>query len=242
MSKKAGSHPLGKPREASDPGLERCAIKVQIHPHWFGIGALILPTCLPIFGSRLHLASSKGRVRKMEVTRVTSSQFRRKTVHKFLSGRGKSESKRVSKLLSVSHFQAGLLPNKRDGTSEMALRSPSMWMGVRGHALCSFRRKANAWIKFSATLERLDLRRATQLIEGELSPNSTIRFSVSKPQIPSMSSHSIWRPAISKSELVMFPAGLSNEIFWVWMSSGHCHRNTVGTHPESYPTTTPPTP
>ena len=200
------------------------------------------PTCFPIFGSRLHSSRSKGCVRKMEITRVTSPQFSRYTVQEFLFGRGKSELKRVSKSLSVSQRQEGLLPNERDGTLEIAFLLPAIWMGVRGHALCNFRRKAKACIKFSATLERRDPRRATQPINGELSPNSAIHFSASKPLIPSMTSHRSRRPAISKSELLMVPAGLSNESTWVRTSSGHCQRNTVGTHPDSSPTTTPPTP
>jgi hypothetical protein len=157
-------------------------------------------------------------------------------------GIGKSKLKRVSKSLSVSHLQAGLLPNERDGTSVIALRSPAIWMGVRGHALCNFRCKAKACIKFSATLEHRDPRRATQPIDGELSPNSTIRFSASEPHMPSMTSHRSRRPAISKSELLMVPTGLSNDTTWVRTSSGHCQRTTVGTNPDSSPTTTPPTP
>ncbi len=202
----------------------------------------MLPTCFPIFGSCLHSSRLKGCVRKIEITRVTSPQFSRYTVQEFLFGRGKSELNSDSNSLSVSQRQEGLLPNKRDGTSEIAFLLPAIWMGVRGHARCIFRRNARACMRFSAIFERRDPRRATQPIDGELSLNSAIRFLVSELQIPSMTNHKMSRPAISKSEFEMHPPGLSNVTIWLRISSGHCHLNTVGIHSESSPTTTPPTP
>jgi hypothetical protein len=200
VSKESGPHTLGKTREASDPIEEWGIVKVRIHSHWFDIAAPMLPTCFPIFGSRLHSSRSKGCVRKIEITRVTSPQFSRYMVQEFLFGRGKSELNRVSKSLSVSQCQEGLLPNEQDGTSEIAFLLPAIWMGVRGHVRCIFRCNARACMRFSAIYERRDPRRATQPIDGELLPNSVIRFLVSDSQIPSMTNHKMSRPAISKSE------------------------------------------
>ena len=114
-------------------------------------------------------------------------------------------------------------------------------MGVRGHALCNFtRHRARACIRFSATHEHRDPRHTTQPIEGELSPKRTTHFSASRPQMPSMTNHRRRRPAISKSELLMVPAGFSNEdTSCSRMSSGHRHLNTVGTHSDSLPTMIP---
>jgi hypothetical protein len=102
--------------------------------------------------------------------------------------------------------------------------------------------KAKALTRFSATRDHLEARRATQPIEGEFSPKSAIHFSRSGPHTPSIASQSNKRPAISRSEFVIVPVGLSNKTTCDRMSSGHCQQNSIGVHAESSPKITPPTP
>ncbi len=56
----------------------------------------------------------------------------------------------MSKSESVLQCHTGLLPNKREGTSAIVLRFPSICMGVRGHARWDLRHSAKACIKCSA--------------------------------------------------------------------------------------------
>jgi hypothetical protein len=96
---------------------------------------------------------------------------------RLLIGKMKIELKRVSKSESVSHFHNGLLPNKRDGMSAIALHFPSMCMGVSGHARCILRCIAKACTRCSTTIDYFDARHVTQLIDGELLQNNVTRFS-----------------------------------------------------------------
>ena len=81
---------------------------------------------------------------------------------------------KVSKLASVSHFHAGLLPNDWEGTSKIALHFPSMWVNWQARWILSCR--ARAWTRCLATRDRLEARHVTHPIEGELSLNSVILF------------------------------------------------------------------
>jgi hypothetical protein len=203
------------------------------------IGAPILPTCLPTLGSCLHSARSKGFVCKAKVTHVTTLQFRWKTVQDFWSGRGKKGLNMVSKSSSVLHFQAGLLPNDCEETSEITLCLPSICIGVSGQACWIFRRSTMAWTRVSATRDNLEARCATQPIKGELSPKSAMRFSLSGPHTPSIASQNSKRMAISRSKFVIVQVGLSTKTTCNQMSQGYCQRNSVGVHAKSLPKITP---
>ncbi len=157
-------------------------------------------------------------------------------------GKGKRVLNKVSNSLSSVHVQAGLLPNNLDGTSAILLRFPSMCIGVSGHACMAFKRSTRAWMRCSATRDRLDASQVTQLTDGKLSLNNVICFSRRLWQTPSMTSHSITNPAISRSEFVSLPVGLVNKMISCLMLSGHSHRNTTGVHADNSPKTTPPTP
>ncbi len=145
----------------------------------------------------------------------------------------------MSKSASDVHVHAGLLPNKRDGMSAILLHIPLICIGVNGHVCIVFRRRARAWMSCSATRDRFDASRATQLTVGELSLKRVTRFLWRLRQTPSITSHSITSPAISKSELVSLPLGLVREMMLCLMSSGHSHQNTTGVHAEISPSTTP---
>jgi len=152
------------------------------------------------------------------------------------------ELKSVSRSSSYLQCQLGLLPNDRDGMSAIAMLFPATCIDVNGHAFCCFTRRARAWMRCSATIERLDASFVVQLIDGELSLRKVIRFSSRGPQTSSMVSHRRIIPAISKSEFVMFPPGLFAVFMSLATSSGHCHRKIVGTQGDSSPMTTTPAP
>jgi len=152
------------------------------------------------------------------------------------------ELKSVRRSSSDLQCQLGLLPNDRDGMSAIAMLFPATCIDVNGHAFCCFTRKANAWIRCSATLERFDASFVVQLMDGELSFSNVICFSSKGLQTSSMVSQRRTIPAISKSEFVMFPPGLFSVFMSVVTSSGHCHQKIVGTQGDSSPMTTPPAP
>ena len=82
----------------------------------------------------------------------------------------------------------------------------------------------------------------TQLTDGELSLKSAMCLWQRSFAVPSMHSQRRRYPAISRSEFVILPLGLSKDTTSFRISSGHCKRNTVGGISESSPMTTPPTP
>jgi hypothetical protein len=152
------------------------------------------------------------------------------------------ELKRVSKSSSDLHIHFGLLPKDRDSTSEIAFCLPSMCIGVRGHACWVFNRRARACIRFMAIDDFFDASRITHPMVGKLSLNNVMRFLCRLLHTPSITSHSISRPAISRSEFDIFPFGFCTVVILVLISVGHSHCNTVGVHADVSPNTTPPTP
>jgi hypothetical protein len=137
-----------------------------------------------------------------------------------------------------------LLPNDLDGTSAISFFFPSMCDVINGHALFAFILNAKACTNCSATMDCFDASLLIQLIDGVLSPNNAIVFSVKSPPTPSITSHAITIPAISRSEFVILPPGFSAEFTSrvISIAIGHCHLNNVGTQLEFSPKTTPPTP
>ncbi len=148
----------------------------------------------------------------------------------------------MSNSASDVHVHAGLLPNKCDGMSAILLRIPSICIGVNGHVCIIFRCRARAWMSCSATRDRFDASRATQLTVGNLLLKWVTHFLWRLRQTPSITSHSITSPAISKLELVSLPVGLVREMMLCLMLSGHSHQNTTGVHAEISPSATPPAP
>jgi hypothetical protein len=147
----------------------------------------------------------------------------------------------VSKSESVLHFHNRLLPNEHNDMSTIALRFPSMCMGVNWHARCILRRIARACIRCLATIDCFDAaRRVAQPIDRELLQNNVIHFSLSGPHTSSIASHNISRPVILRSELEMVPIQLCHVLMFARISSGHCNLNTMGVLADSSPKTTPP--
>ncbi len=105
-----------------------------------------------------------------------------------------------------------------------------------------FNRSARAWIRCSATKDRLEARRVTHPMVGKLSLNSVRRFSRRGPHTSSIASHSMRSPANSRSEFVMVPLGFLRDTTLVLIVFGHCHWKTIGVHADSSPKITPPTP
>ena len=189
----------------------------------------MLPTSFPGDGSCRQLSSTKGFIRKAEITRITILQSRWKTVQDCCEGKGKAELKSVSNSSSDLQCHAGLLPKDHKGMSAMAIYFPAICIGVKGQAFCCFARSANAWTRCSATVERFEASLVAHPIVGELSLNKVSRFSSRGPQTSSIVSQRRTRPAISKSEFVMRPLGLVDVLMSAVTSGGHCHRKIVGT-------------
>jgi hypothetical protein len=82
----------------------------------------------------------------------------------------------------------------------------------------------------------------TQLTVGELSLNNAMCLCAKSSAIASMQSHGNSSHAISRLELLIFPAGFLIETRSLEISLGQWKRKTVGGSFESSPTTTPPTP
>ena len=104
------------------------------------------------------------------------------------------------------------------------------------------RRRVSARTSWAATRDVRDAIFVTQLTDGELSLNKAMCLWARSGAIPSRHSQRSRYPAISRSELVIFPLGLSIEISSFVMSGGHCNRKTVGGRSKSSPMTTPPAP
>ena len=94
----------------------------------------------------------------------------------------------------------------------------------------------------AATRDVRDAIFVTQLTDGELSLNEAMCLWARLVAVPSRHSQRSRYPAILRSELVIFPLGLSTEIRSFVMSGGHCNQKTIGGNSESSPMTTPPTP
>jgi hypothetical protein len=200
------------------------------------------PTSFPGDGSCRQSSSTKGFIRKAKIMRITVLQSRWKTVHDCCEGNGKVELKCMSSSSSDLQCHAGLLPNDRKGMSAMAIRFPAMCIGVKGQAFSFFARRAIAWTRCSATVERFEASFVAHPIVGELLLNRVRCFSSRGPHTASMVSHRRTRPAISKSEFVMRPSGLVVVLMSLVTSGGHCHQKIVGTHGDSSPITTPSAP
>ena len=134
----------------------------------------MVPVCAPMFGSRRHSSIVvKAFICKMEITRVSMAEVRRKTVQDawFLGG-GKVELNKVSRSASDLQCHFGLLPNVGDGISAIAFCFPATCRGVSGHApcTCTFNRRASARICSSCATTnecRADIR-STHPTMGEL--------------------------------------------------------------------------
>ena len=208
--------------------------------HRCEVGCPMLPTSFPGNGSCCQSSSTKGFIRKAKITRITVLQSRWKTVHDCCEGNGKVELKSVSNSSLDLQCHAGLLPNDREGMSAMAIRFPAICIGVKGQAFCCFARRANAWTRCSATVERFEASLVAHPIVGELSLNKVRRFSSRGPHTSSMVSHRRTRPAISKSKFVMRPSGLVAVLMSLVTSGGRFHQKIVGTQGDSSQITTPP--
>jgi hypothetical protein len=200
------------------------------------------PRSFPGDGSHRQSPSLKGFIRKAEITCITVLQSRWKTIHNCCEGNGKVELKSVSNSSLDLQCHAGLLPNDRKGMSAMAIRFPAICIGVKGQAFCCFARRANAWTRCSATVERFEASLVAHPIVGELSLNKVRRFSSRGPHASSMASHRRTRPAISKSKFVMRPSELVAVLMSSVTSGSHCHQKVVGTHGNSSSIRTPPAP
>lgn len=149
---------------------------------------------------------------------------------------------KVSNSESVLQNHFGSDPNDRDGMSVIALSTPAICCGVNGEAFVSCKRRARARTSWIAMCECFAARCWTQCTVGELLLKSAMWAFVRSWQVASMTSQSISRPAISRSEFVIVPVGLLSETMLSEISFGYCIRNTVGVVDLSSPTMTPPRP
>ena len=197
---------------------------------------------LPSLGRRLHSSIVEGFISKTEVTFVATALENRKTVQEFCVGKGKRELYSVENAMSVLQVQRGVLPNEREGMSVSWFLAPAMWRVVNGDAFRIWSRSANARIKCIAIGDRRDANRWIQPTDGLLSLYRAIRAAERSSTIASIKSHTMTKPAHSRSEFVIVPVGFRSETSSRCTSFGHSNRNTVGGTAFSSPTTIPPTP
>ena len=150
--------------------------------------------------------------------------------------------KKVRKSLSLRKHHSFLYPNERDGISAILLWTPGMWRGVIGQASFALMRYASARSSSAAGRDRLDAIRSTHETDGLLSLNRRVCLCRRSSTTCSITSQSRINPAISKSEFVIDPSGLSSVWRSAFTSSGHSSLNTVGLHLKVMPNTIPPTP
>ena len=150
--------------------------------------------------------------------------------------------KNVRNFWSSRKCHACLYPKERDGISAIRLCTPGICRGVKGHASLALIRYASALKSLLAGVERLDAILSIHPTDGLLSLSMRTCLWRRSLTTCSITSHNSTRPAISRSELVMVPPGLSSVWSWAFMLSGHSTLNTVGTHAVVIPNTTPPAP
>ncbi len=144
---------------------------------------------------------------------------------------------KVSKSRLDLHSHWGSLPNECKGMSVIEFSSPAMWSGVIGHVPFSLSLRASARMRCAKTNDLQVARQHAHPTVGKLSLNKATRFSRRSPQTDFITSHKKSRPAISRSELVIFLARYRFLVSW-----DHSQWNTVGTQASFSPKTMPPTP
>jgi len=176
--------------------------------------------CFPILGSRCHSASVIPIICNAEITCVIIFDPNRKTVQEACRGRGNLVLKSVRKLVSDLHSHFLTLPNEREGMPVSAFPMPGICTGVRGHVCWMFRWTASARTSWAATRDFREAIFVTQLTEGELSLKSAICLWQRSFAVPSIQSHKSRYPAISRSEFVSLPLGLSKDttsfLYFLW--------------------------
>jgi hypothetical protein len=116
------SDACGKPYEGAHSGRVVAPLYKRVQSQRPNIAGPICPTCLPILGSRCHLATLVPCIRNAEITRVVTFVLKRKTVQEACCGRGKVLLNSVSKLSSDLHSQFFTLPKECDGMSVSAFQ------------------------------------------------------------------------------------------------------------------------
>jgi hypothetical protein len=197
--------------------------------------------CFLILGSCCHSASIIPFICSAEITRVVTFVSKWKTVHNAWLGRGNLLLKSVSKLLLVLHSHSLTLLNKCKGMSVRAFSMPGIQTGVSGHVCLMLRQRASTRTSCAAIHDFCNAILLTQLTVGKLLLNSAMCLCAKSGAIASTQSHRNSRPAISRSELLSFPAGLSKETRSFDFAVGHWSQKTVGGRSKSSLTTTPPT-
>ena len=196
-------------------------LQPRVHSHRLDIGRPVVPVCFPVLGSRCHSASVISLIRKAEITRVAGPELSWNVVQDACEGNGKSRLKSVSSSLSDLQCHLGSDPKEREGISASAFFFPGMCTGVSGQEFETLIRNARARMRWAAILECFDAMRVAQLTVGELSLRiATCRFFRSPPTC-STHSHNSSNPAISRSELVRVPVGLSKDTTLLDTSGGH---------------------
>ena len=184
------------------------AVQVRRHSDRFTVGHPFFPYLNLSVGSRLHSAIGDPCVSSSRITCKTASEFRRKPVHKFYSGKGICELKKVRNLLSFSKCHDAFHPYDREGTSPSAFLFPTMCRVISGDALFFLRRITMIRSRQLSAFDRFDAPRVCQATVAELLLHTptcvnlvhTLASSTSQPSISA---------TISKSELVMSLLGLS---------------------------------
>ena len=125
------SDAFGEPCEGTHSGRVVDPLYKRVQSQRPDIAGPICSMCLPILGSRCHLASIVPCICNAEITRIVTFELRRKTVQEACCGRGKVLLKSVSKSSSDLHSHSFTLPKDRDGMSVSAFSMPGIKQGGR---------------------------------------------------------------------------------------------------------------
>lgn len=147
--------------------------------------------------------------------------------------------KNARKSRSLLKCHSAWYPNERDGMSPSWFRFPARCRVTSGEALFFLRRIAKTRSNLFATRERLDAPLPCQATVAELSLQHPAWIHLVGTHASSTSQPST-SAAISKSELVMSPSGLSNVTSLSTTSWGHLYRHTMGANSRFPGSHTPP--
>ena len=145
------------------------AIQVRRHSDRFAVGHPLFPYLTPSVGSCLHSAIGDPCVSSSRITRKKTSEFRRKPVYKFCSGKGNFELKKVKNLLSLLKCFDAFHPYDHEGTSPSVFLYPAMCRVISGDALFFLRQIARIRRRRFATSDRFDAPRVCHATVAELS-------------------------------------------------------------------------
>ena len=147
---------------------------------------------------------------------------------------------RVRNSASVLQCHSGVPLNDQEGKSPIPFCSPQMCRGVSGEACRVLSRSDNAMGRGPATFDDRVTICDTHDNAARLSQYSPTCLWRRHGATSSITSQYSRRPAISRSEFVIGPSGLSSVHTRSWTSCSYSRRKTVEMHSSFSPTTTLP--